>query len=266
MPRAPRVDYADLLDVFCFGRDKLTRPTFRNLLAGYEEYAYRKGAYVPLEHLQRKGYVNRAGRGQAAAFTITAVGRRQLSESDPMHWWGRRWDGSWRVVTFDLPESRRNDRHTLWKALRARKLGFLQRSVWVWPHNLEPILQEIIHADGVPECFCGFEVRRLFLCTSAELVETAWDFAEIGRRQTGYLQRAAAMVRALETARGLANLATTARAERHAYQNAFSLDPLLPRSLWPAGYAGPDVQSRHVTFRAALRRRFAVIARGESRK
>jgi DNA-binding transcriptional regulator PaaX len=108
--------------------------------------------------------------------------------------WAKRWDGIWRVVTFDLPEVRHKERHRLSRALRGRQLGFLQRSVWVWPHDVQPILNEIIETEGVPECFCGFQANKLLLCTDAEIVASAWDFVEITRSQRGYLTHLAGTV------------------------------------------------------------------------
>ena len=134
-------------------------------------------------------------------------------------------------------------------------MGYLQRSVWVWPHAAEALLQEIIQARGIPECFCGFEASRLFLCSTEEVVTTAWDFQEIARRHQTYLQHLVANTGSLNRARDLQELAMVVRVEREAYQYAFFLDPLLPRSLWPKTYRGPIVAERHEVFCACLRRR-----------
>jgi len=156
-------------------------------------------------------------------------------------------------VTFDLPEVQRKDRKRLWRALRARGLGLLQRSVWIWPDELEPILNQIVHAEGVPECFCGFESRRVFLCTDQEIVASAWDWEEIGRRQEAFLQTVKAGFRILEHASNLERLAAEARSEKIAYDHAMIFDPLLPRGLWPAGYRGAEVWEWHKRFRNRLR-------------
>jgi phenylacetic acid degradation operon negative regulatory protein len=262
--RARRVDYAELLDLFVWGVDKLTRPTLHNLLAGYEEYAHRSDRRGWLKRLEEQKLVERTGRGKRAQFTITGVGRQRMSTLEPWDFWGRQWDRAWRVVTFDLPETRRHDRKLLWQALRARKLGLLQRSVWVWPHDVQAILAEIIKVEGLPECFCGFEARQLFLCTDAEIVATAWDWEEIGHRQAAYLNHLVATVRSLDAARDLARLAAVARIERQAYEHAFIFDPLLPAALLPKDYDGRAVHDRHVRFRDRLRQRFVDLAAKEN--
>jgi phenylacetic acid degradation operon negative regulatory protein len=258
------IDYADVLILFLWGMDKLTRPTLRNLLAGFEEFEHRRDVEPLLRRLQKRELVQRRGRADRATFMITPKGRQRVREFHPRAAWDRRWDRLWRVVTFDVPESQRQQRYRLWQALRERKLGLLQRSVWIWPRDVQPILTEIIHAEGIPECFCGFESRRLFLCSNEELVAAAWDFEEIARQQTGYLHQPTATIKNLRSARSLAALARIARAERIAYEYAFALDPLLPRALWPKNYRGETVQSQHEQFAAVLAGHLAELSAHKS--
>jgi DNA-binding transcriptional regulator PaaX len=208
-----------------------------------------------LERWQHERWIAREGRGKNARFTITDLGRARLPVFDPGREWAKSWDGKWRVFSFDLAADRRKDRTRLWRALHNAKLGCLQHSVWVWPHEVESLLREVIQTQGIPECFCGFEASRLFLCDDTEVASSAWDFKEIGRRHATYLQHLVANTASLKRARDLRELARVARIERDAYQYAFFLDPLLPRSLWPRSYTGLAVEERHQTFRASLRRR-----------
>ena len=260
-PMKHRLDYAEVLDLFLWAMDKLSRPTLHNLLAGYEEYEHRGENRALFHELKRRQLLRQTGTGPRATYRITAEGVRRAQVDDPSTGWDTPWDGAWRVVTFDLPEVRRKDRQLLWRALRARKLGLLQRSVWIWPHSLEAILKEIVDAEGVPECFCGFTARELFLCTTEEVVASAWDWKRIGHRQEEYLHHPSLSGDPTAAIRDLGRLAALARCERWLYQSAFSLDPLLPRSLWPKGYRGAEVQQRHLRLRRLFGLRFVELAR-----
>jgi phenylacetic acid degradation operon negative regulatory protein len=255
-----RVDCTELLDLFCWGMDKLSRPTLRNLLAGYDEYTYRQQRTKAIWRAQQAGLIARSGRAQQTAFAITANGLRRIRVCRPDREWNKSWDGAWRVITFDLPESQRGDRKRLWQALRARKLGMLQRSVWIWPHDLKPILTEIVRTEGLPECFCGFTAKQLFLCTDAEVVASAWNWEEIFRRHDVYARRLTGDEAAVRAARQLPALARAARVERQAFDFAFLFDPLLPKALLPKGYRGREVWERHVQFRKCLGRRLAELS------
>jgi phenylacetic acid degradation operon negative regulatory protein len=241
--------------------DKFTKPTLGNLLAGYEEFEHRAEIQELLHRLTRKGLVRRTGHGEKATFAITTAGRARVRLLEPRASWEAPWDGLWRVVAFDVPESQRRSRYNLWRALRTRRFGLLQRSVWVWPHDVTLILTEMINAEGIPECFCGFEAKRLLLCTNAEVVRAAWDFKEIGKRQFGYLESPMVTLKKALNARNLAELAAVARVEQQAYAYAISMDPLLPRELWPQDYRGLRVQEKHERFQQSLTNRLTVLVK-----
>lgn len=52
----------------------------------------------------------------------------------------RRWDGRWRVLAFDIPESRRRVRARVREILN--RIGFkrLQDSVWLYPYDCEDVI------------------------------------------------------------------------------------------------------------------------------
>ena len=256
-----QIDYGELLCLLLDTFVTFSRRDVGWVLAGFRGTGNQRTHYEIIRRMEREGLVQRQGRGAAARFTITVKGRQRAVVCDPAREWARSWDKQWRVVSYDLPETRRRERRMLWRALRDRKLGFLQRSLWVWTHQVEVTLREIIEVEGVPECFCGFEAHRVFLCTDAEIVATAWDFEEIHKRQQMYLNQLVATPARAKAAQQPAELARLARLEHQSYQHAFSLDPLLPRVLWPKEYLGPAVEKRHQEFRSAFHRRRRQLAR-----
>jgi len=52
----------------------------------------------------------------------------------------KKWDGKWRVLIFDIPESRRFDRDNIRHALVSIGFMRLQDSVWVYPYSCENII------------------------------------------------------------------------------------------------------------------------------
>jgi len=255
-----RIQYELLLECFFWGLETFSRRDCGLILAGCRETASGRRVEELLERLRDQGFIEQHGRGANASFTITDLGRQRVRVADPNAHWNLPWDGKWRVFSFDLPVIRRKDRLVLWRALRDHKLGLLQRSVWIWPHEVEPLLNDVLDAHGIPECFCGFEAGRLFLCDHAEVVATAWNWKEISHQQDTYLQHDVLRHPVLARAGDLTALARLARIERTAYQYAFCFDPLLPRELWPARYQGPDVEETHRNFRSRLLRRLRELA------
>ncbi|MEK7669306.1 MAG: hypothetical protein AAB350_01805 [Patescibacteria group bacterium] len=52
----------------------------------------------------------------------------------------KKWDGKWRVLIFDIPESRRFDRTNIRQALISIGFMRLQDSVWIYPYSCENIV------------------------------------------------------------------------------------------------------------------------------
>jgi DNA-binding transcriptional regulator PaaX len=250
-----RIERELLLEFFLFGVELLTRQDCALILLGARETRGSRRLDTFLERLRQQQLLERSGHGKTAKFTITDTGRQRLHPLDPSQNWNRTWDGKWRVFTFDMPSNRRKERMLLWRALCAHRFGLLQRSVWIWPHETESILKNIVDATGIPECFCGLEASRVFLCDDAEIVASSWDFEEIIRRHRAYLEHVVATPAKAKHSPDLADLARLVRIERAAYRYAWSLDPLLPRVLWPNSYRGPALLERHEQFRAAVGRR-----------
>jgi len=52
----------------------------------------------------------------------------------------KKWDGKWRVLIFDIPETKRFDRDSIRHALVSIGFMRLQDSVWVYPYSCENIV------------------------------------------------------------------------------------------------------------------------------
>jgi DNA-binding transcriptional regulator PaaX len=253
-------DFEGVIEALGWMLDKLSRPTLGNWLRGYAGYASRDSTRRLVARLQQEQLIVRGRHGKELRFTVTDKGWRRIDAGNPERWWHQPWDGNWHAITFDVPEVRRKDRQAVWKALRARNIGFLQRSIWVSPRDLRPVVKEIIRVEGVPECFFGFTTRQVWLCNDAEIVASSWDWDEISRRQQAYLRQSGGGLKLLAMADSAEKLAQAARAEWRAYRSAFAPDPLLPRRLLPTGYAGPKVLAQHKEFGEALAARTARVA------
>ncbi len=90
--------------------------------------------------LARKGYLEFKGEDGAKKISLTERGRQfmyLLEDGITKPEKPKRWDGKWRVLTFDIPERRAGARRRLRSFIAM--LGFvrLQDSVWVYPFPCE---------------------------------------------------------------------------------------------------------------------------------
>lgn len=91
---------------------------------------------------KKRGWVRATSRN--ALPEITIEGKRRLLSTIPMYDERRIWDGRIHLVTYDIPESKRNDRWRLREYLIKIGCGKLQDSVWLTPYNPVDTLRRFI--------------------------------------------------------------------------------------------------------------------------
>lgn len=99
-----------------------------------------------IKNLSEAGLVEEIETAQSSFLRLTAEGRQKLRNiklSNPKSLVDTRWDGYWRMIILDLPESRKSERDSIRYILK--KAGFLcmKNSVWVSPFPLEHLFMNI---------------------------------------------------------------------------------------------------------------------------
>jgi phenylacetic acid degradation operon negative regulatory protein len=247
----------EFLNLLLWSADMLMRPTFRNLTASYEGWAYRNGLLRQVATLQKQQLVERDARtANDRIYRLTAHGRLHvLGGRDPEERWARRWDGQWRLVLFDMPAGQNAQRERLRRYLREKGFGYLQNSVWITP---DPLVEERrILGDGKidVESLLLLEGRPCAGESDAQIIVGAWDFERINRRYARHLkvieERPTGALRNGARANALRRWAA---AEREAWLDAVTNDPLLPSRILPPDYLGQEAWRRRAeVLRAAGR-------------
>jgi len=224
--------------------DTLSRQTWRNLTESFEGWAYRNGLLRQLQRLEKRHLLeHRPAAPGGRLLRLTEAGRlHALGGRDPVACWNRPWDGHWRLVLFDVPESHNSVRDRLRRYLQARGFGYLQNSVWITP---DPVNEErALLADGPVDVgsLILLEARPCAGERDEEIVAGAWNFDDINAR---YAACQAVLAR---RPRSRVNSSTMASAfhrwfrdERETWLEATLKDPFLPKSLLPPGYIGREV-------------------------
>jgi DNA-binding transcriptional regulator PaaX len=99
-----------------------------------------------LKGLKEAGLIENVSSGQNDYARLTREGKKKAnslkleSESsilDP------RWDGKWRIILLDLPESRKNERESLRYLLKKAGFVLLKNSAWISPYPFEHLFENI---------------------------------------------------------------------------------------------------------------------------
>lgn len=106
-----------------------------------------RGFFLKLYNLQRRGYIVKRKKNNNSFFHLTPKGKLRILKYLQLERLKiKKWDGRWRVIIFDLPESIKKWREYLRNELKG--LGFypLQESVYVTPYpvtgELDILLKE----------------------------------------------------------------------------------------------------------------------------
>ena len=247
--RAMKPKTCEFLNFLLWSAELLVRPSFRNLTGSYESWAYRNGLQRQLTALEREHLLERdPTAADARVCRLTEQGRlHALGGRDPEARWQRSWDGRWRMVLFDVPTSQNARRERLRRYLRDRGFGWLQNSVWVTPDPLEKENEILGDAAINVESLLLLEARPCAGESDAEIVAGAWDFERINRAYARHLrvldERPTGALRDEVVAKALRRWAV---AERQAWLDAVSADPLLPERLLPLAYTGKQAWQRRV--------------------
>ena len=243
----PRTE--EFLNLLLWAADMLARPTFRNLTGSYESWAYRNGLLRRVPALERQQLLERdPGAPDDRVYRLTWQGRlHALGGRDPQTRWSREWDGRWRLVLFDVPTAQNSHRARLRRYLRDKGFGCLQKSVWITPDSLETEQRMLVGGKINVGALLLLEARPCAGESDAEIVAGAWGFERINGRYARHLkilgERPGGALRSEGAAKALLRWGA---AEREAWLEAVTDDPLLPQRILPPGYLGQQAWRQRV--------------------
>ncbi|MCC7469905.1 MAG: hypothetical protein IT284_02085 [Bacteroidetes bacterium] len=110
--------------------------------SGKDKYAITRS----LKNLSEAGLIEEIETAQSSFLRLTPEGRHKLRTmklSAPNSLVDIRWDGFWRMVILDLPESRKNERDSIRYLLKKAGFVCMKNSVWVSPFPFEHLFMSI---------------------------------------------------------------------------------------------------------------------------
>lgn len=101
----------------------------------------KKTIYDTIFRLEEQGYLRKLEERGKKRYIATLKGKAKILSYLKKD---KKWDGKWRIVVFDIPETKKKMRNYFRGKLF--ELGFrkLQESVWISPYNIADIVEELI--------------------------------------------------------------------------------------------------------------------------
>lgn len=164
-----------------------------DLPAGRQAYS-QSSARVAVSQLLENGDIEKIVKNDIVCFSLTLKGYRILSDNllKPYRGFKNGWDGKWRVVIFDIPESERGKRARIRQILRNSGFGRLTNSVYVSPFdNLEVACQKIREKIGKESKLFSFEAKQINdLVENKIIAKTAFHLDELAKKYNRWIKLA----------------------------------------------------------------------------
>lgn len=92
-----------------------------------------------------------------------------------------KWDGKWRVISYEIPEKKREIRDRLRREMQGWGLGPWHRSFWLTPHPILPTLKTLTDQKEEEKYIQAFEADHTFGDRTI-LIEKVWGKANLDKQ------------------------------------------------------------------------------------
>lgn len=203
-----------------------------------------QAARSALSRMTRSGFFERQRVGGMAGYSLTERARTVLEEADHRILAARepaRLDEGWVLVSFSIPEARREKRHMLRSRLAWLGFGTVSAGLWIAPARLAPELRTTVDRLELAQYVDVFTARYEGFVEVRELVSRCWDLDELRRIYSDFIDTFTKVQRRWSRRRASADpqAAFVDFTEAiHSWQRFPALDPGLPPEVLPARWEG----------------------------
>lgn len=142
----------------------------RSLYRRFPKEYSRRNLRITITRLEQKGFIEKGIMENEICLKLTELGAKKLEEKRNLRKEKallnlkvreEEWDGSWRIVTFDIPETNKRIRQVLRETLRVLEFWPLQKSVWISKKDYTKELRRWVRELGLSKHILTFETKDL---------------------------------------------------------------------------------------------------------
>jgi phenylacetic acid degradation operon negative regulatory protein len=200
-----------------------------------------------LSRLALQGWVAIRRDGRNSYLKITPRGLERVNEAASRIYRRRpdSWDGCWFLLTYTIPEEKREVRDQLRNDLSWWGFGTLGTSTRVSPHNLSEQMAKLVESSGIAPYVDFFNARYRGPESDRALVEKSWNLATINAAYGHFLEKFKPeyyTARILQENESLFDRDCFVRRSLlvHEYRKFLFIDPALPEELLGEDWRGSE--------------------------
>lgn len=162
-----------LLALFLFSDTNLSPVRIDERVQTIFDLSFNQKTKGTLSALLKEGSIERI-EAEENTYKLTEKGFEELSLEFPFFRFLRtKWDQKWRVISYEIPEKKREMRDRLRREMQGWGLGPWHRSFWLTPHPVIETLRELVSQKEEEKYIQAFDSEHVF-GDRAVLIEKVW--------------------------------------------------------------------------------------------
>ncbi|KZN95385.1 phenylacetic acid degradation operon negative regulatory protein PaaX [Aeribacillus pallidus] len=183
--------------------------------------------------------------GNRSYYSLTNKGKRTMMDGFARVYSMRnyKWDGNWRILTYSVPEEKRELRNQIRKELSLMGFGLISHGTWASPNPVEDRVMEFIKDYHLEPYVILFTSSSVVSHDNHELIHRGWNFDEIAKEYESFIDQYRQKYDDFKERIWNNELSDQeCFIERtklvHEYRSFFFIDPGFPNDLLPADWSG----------------------------
>lgn len=194
-------------------------PKVMDLRYGFVPMNFKRQSYASsVSRLLKTGEISKnVDEKGKVSLELTSFGDERFKRKFPI--FGKnKWDGSFMMVVFDIPEKDKKARQALRNKLKELGFGMMQESVWISPYHFEEDLKEFLDTKGYSSYVFVLKAQKLSGENIKDLVKKIWSLDILENEYKRIIDNKLDLKEAWDS-----------------YLLVLSKDPLLPKELFSDG-------------------------------
>ncbi len=139
-----------------------------------------RAGLLKARHAKRKSYYSLTKDG----FNLLEKGAQRIFHRTKNHW-----KGTWIIVVYSIPETRRKTRDRLRQELDWMGFGPLSKATWISPNDLTEEVEALATKLKINEYFHIFQSLKPGVNDSQSIVSHCWDLGRIHQKYAGFIAK-----------------------------------------------------------------------------
>ena len=208
-----------------------------------------RAGLLKVRRVGRKSYYSLTEEGHS----LLTKGAQRIFERKNTHW-----DGTWNIVTYSIPEQKRQARDRLRLELTWMGYGSLSEATWISPYDLTKEVENLADRLQVKDYVQIFQARSQGFTDPKKIVSLGWDLSRIHEKYASFIEKYQPKLEGhLRRLRASAPIEPSeCFVERfsliHEYRKLPFFDPDLPTELLPENWLRPKAAALFREYRDLL--------------